>query len=295
MATGELHGLAACLGSRLASSEPARWGDSGATFRITLANGRVVAARRSAGPNALATAERLASTMRGLGATGLPVPSPEIFATTHAVWLVSSWVEGETGAEWLDVPARARVLAGRMGSLARQLRELDPDTAGVGPGCLAADAGAARLTVDLASVAGSISAAAEASVGAAIERVAADTSTMPVFVHGDLAPVNVVMGPDGAVRALLDLEHSGLGSPLADTAWWGWVVRHHHPVAWTTTWPVFCAAAAVDPEGQRDRIHALIQCQLLDRAAAAEGPVVRQRWLGSLEEAAGWGRGGQAT
>jgi aminoglycoside phosphotransferase (APT) family kinase protein len=287
MAAGELHALATRLGSSLASSEPAAWGDSGATVRITLADGRVMAARRSAGPNALATADRLATTMRGIAAAGLPVPSPDIFTTAHAVWLVSSWVEGETGAEWLDVPARARILAGQMGALARQLRGLDVGAVGLGDGSPTADGGAARMTADLASVAGSISAAAHASVGAAIERVGADASTMPVFVHGDLVPVNVVLGPDGAIRALLDLEHSGLGSPLADTAWWGWVVRHHHPAAWTAAWPTFCAAAGVDPDGQHDRMEGLVRCQLLGRAAAADGPDNRQRWLRRLEDAAG--------
>ena len=56
--------------------------------------------------------------------------------------------------------------------------------------------------------------------------------TRPVFAHGDLAPVNVVMdggaGP-GVVVALLDLERARLAHPLFDAAWWSWVVRYHHP------------------------------------------------------------------
>jgi aminoglycoside phosphotransferase (APT) family kinase protein len=45
------------------------------------------------------------------------------------------------------------------------------------------------------------------------------------IVHGDLRPGNVIVSPDGEVRALLDWELATLGDPLADLGWlmayWG--------------------------------------------------------------------------
>ena len=44
-------------------------------------------------------------------------------------------------------------------------------------------------------------------------------------VHGDFRPGNVIVGPDGRVRAVLDWELATLGDPLADLGWlmvyWG--------------------------------------------------------------------------
>jgi aminoglycoside phosphotransferase (APT) family kinase protein len=45
------------------------------------------------------------------------------------------------------------------------------------------------------------------------------------IVHGDFRPGNVIVGPDGSVRALLDWELCTIGDPLADLGWllayWG--------------------------------------------------------------------------
>ncbi len=282
--------MAEQLGSRLISSEPVSWGNSASTYRIDLADGRAVAARRSIGPDALAMTERLAAVMAMAAAVRLPIPTAVVVATDPSVWLVSPWIAGETGAAWLGTPSRTITLAGRMGSLARHLRGLDRHLMGSGGGSLMVDDDPAGLTTALQELAGSISAATRMSIGEAIERSRTDSSMAPIFVHGDFAPINVVMGPDGDIRALLDLEHAALGAPLADAAWWGWVVRHHHPEAWSTAWPAFCAAADIDLERDRDTIHALVMRQLLARAAAAGMPDVRYRWLHRLEVAGRWER-----
>src|SRR4051812_23671434 len=108
------------------------------------------------------------------------------------------------------------------------------------------------------------------------------------FVHGDLAPINVVLGADGAVAALLDFEHAGVGDPLTDVAWWGWVVRHHHPDAWVAAWPTFCAAAGADRESDGPALRALMLDELSRRAAAASDDAERARWLERLAEANTW-------
>jgi aminoglycoside phosphotransferase (APT) family kinase protein len=46
-----------------------------------------------------------------------------------------------------------------------------------------------------------------------------------VIAHGDFRPGNMIVGPDGTIRAVLDWELATLGDPLADLAWMlsGWV------------------------------------------------------------------------
>jgi aminoglycoside phosphotransferase (APT) family kinase protein len=113
-----------------------------------------------------------------------------------------------------------------------------------------------------------------------------------VFVHGDLAPVNVILAPDGAIRALLDVEHAALGSPAADAAWWGWVVRHHHPEAWSASWPTFLEAAGLvagDGDGlTRRALRATMLVRLLSSVVDASDVATRGRWAARLDEAAAW-------
>jgi hypothetical protein len=86
---------------------------------------------------------------------------------------------------------------------------------------------------------------------------------------------------------LLDLEHVRIGPALADVAWWGWVVRHHHPDAWATAWPEFLDAAGVpgDPVTM-DGLRALALLRLLEAVAGSTDPTTRARWVDRLEQTA---------
>lgn len=251
----ELDDIAERLGSRLEAAEPVGWGDARATHRVSFADGRRFAARRFGGAEARPRVTRIGGVMAGLARAGLPVPSPTIVELAHGTWLLTAWVDGETGAGWLGEPDRARHLADRMGRLAGRLRALDP--------------------ADL-----DLSGPSTASAADAIERV--------TFVHGDFAPVNVVMDANGEVAALLDFEHAGSGRPLLDVAWWGWVVRHHHPEAWSSAWPTFLEATGVEPGLAEGPLHELALRALADRAAAADDAETRRRWLERLASARAW-------
>ena len=112
---------------------------------------------------------------------------------------------------------------------------------------------------------------------------AIDPNLAPLaFVHGDFAPVNVILAADGTIAALLDFEHAHVGDPLADVAWWGWVVRHHHPDAWDAAWPTFCLAAGADPGHDASILRALMLEELSRRAEAAADELTRRRWLERL-------------
>jgi aminoglycoside phosphotransferase len=109
-----------------------------------------------------------------------------------------------------------------------------------------------------------------------------------VFVHGDFAPINVIVDEQGRVSALLDFEHAHVGDPLEDVAWWSWVVRHHHPDAWRASWSTFCDLAGVDRVADGPVIHALMIKELARRAAGVRGAHDHDRWLARLIEAAAW-------
>jgi aminoglycoside phosphotransferase (APT) family kinase protein len=253
----ELGNIAEVLGSSVRAAEPVGWGDAGATHRLSLADGRRFALRRFAGPGANARAEHIGLLMTRLAQAGFPVPSPTVVEIPGGPWLLTPWIEGEIGASWLGDPDRARHLADRMGRLASRLRSVEPD----------GDPSDER--------------------GAADQR-ATDTSERGAFVHGDFAPINVIMGADGEIGGLLDFEHAGAGPALLDIAWWGWVVRHHHPEAWVAAWPTFLAAAGLEPGSIEVRLRELVLQTLAGRAAACDDVDERRRWRHRLVTARAW-------
>jgi aminoglycoside phosphotransferase (APT) family kinase protein len=205
-------------------------GRSNLTYRVTDRTGRRVALRRPPGGTLLATAHDMGREWRVLQAvapTAVPAPGPlalcEDPAVTGASFYVMEWVDGL-------VPANAETAA----ALAPQAR--------------------ARLTLDLVDVLAELHALVPAEVGLAdwarpgdylqrqlsrwhrqvhqsgtahlalADRVHAALLSCPPgdedrVVHGDYRAGNVLAGPDGAVRAVLDWELATLGHPLADLGW----------------------------------------------------------------------------
>ena len=279
------------LGSAVVSQRPVGWGDGAATHRIELADGRVLAVRRIEGPGAGPIARHRASVMAGLAEAGLPVPRPTVLELETGTWLVTPWVDGRTGADWLDTPDRARTLARSMGLLARRLRGVDP--AGLD---LETSSAGSRAAADLATgwlddPAVRLAPRTRAALADDIAWLRAADRWVPAFVHGDFAPINVIVDPVGGISALLDLEHAALGSPLADVAWWSWVVRHHHPSAWASSWTTFCEAAGVDgaPDGGAAReLRAVRSLRSLRAVAEADDAATRAVWADRMDEAATW-------
>ena len=107
------------------------------------------------------------------------------------------------------------------------------------------------------------------------------------FAHGDFAPVNVVIRGDDLV--LLDLGGLRVAPRILDLAWWGWIVRFHHPEAWADTWGVFLDAAGMPSTGELDAPAASVaRLLLLERAADATSAVDRTRWLERLRTTSRW-------
>ena len=82
------------------------------------------------------------------------------------------------------------------------------------------------------------------------------------------------------------------GSPTRrfDAAWWGWVVRYHHPAVWSAIWPTFLAAAGLPTGGaESTAIRALQLLQVLELAAeAGANAAQRETWLERLAVISGW-------
>jgi aminoglycoside phosphotransferase (APT) family kinase protein len=246
--TDDLAALSTALGEVVIDTMPVPWGDAHATWEL-LTPSRTLVARRFGDPQA---ARRSAGIMRAVGDSGVPVPSAWVVDAGGVAWLVMDRVDGDNGSIWLDDPIRARALATSMGALWRSLQQVVISTIDANDALSSAGSAPGRL------------------------------------VHGDFAPVNVVVGPDATIRALLDFEHAHEGDPLEDVAWWGWVVRHHHPDAWAAAWLTFCAAAGVDPTMHAPTLRRLMLDRLDRRAQAAADDPTRHRWLTLREEAAAW-------
>jgi aminoglycoside phosphotransferase (APT) family kinase protein len=207
-------------------------GRSNLTYRVTEGNGRHFALRRPPLSHVLPTAHDMAREYRvisALGPTVVPVPVTFGLCQDEGVngrpFYVMEFVEGhivrdaETAERDLDPAARQRAGESIADTLAA-LHAVDVDAVGLGDFAKRDGYIERQLRrwfeqfrnspvdgVDTATI-----------IGAIHDRLAADIPPQvgTAIVHGDYRLDNTVLGPDGAVRAVLDWEICTLGDPLAD-------------------------------------------------------------------------------
>lgn len=212
-------------------------GRSNLTYRVTDAAGRVSVLRRPPAGHVLQSAHDVLREARIVGAlAGSDVPVPEVLgvceepSVTGAPFYVMDHVDGAVlhdDAAMLDAFAEAdrpRVADHVIDGLAR-LHRLDVDDAGLGD--LGRREGYVTRQLDRWHRQWEASKAREVPL---IDELYSRLSGMvPAqqrvsIVHGDYRLGNVILGPDGALRAVLDWELCTLGDPLADVgytlAWW---------------------------------------------------------------------------
>ena len=205
-------------------------------------------------------------------------------------YLVTRFVAGTPGRELLDDDAGARGLGAAVGALARGLRTVPTTRLRLShrwgdPRLLRA---AARRWIERAR--DDLGPDQSRRLAGLIEGLPAELGgEAPVFAHGDLAPVNVVVA-DGSVVGLLDLERVRLAHPLFDAAWWTWIIRRHHPERTASAGGAFLASAGIgdDPGTLRQlAILGALQCLevLAGLPARASGP--RTEWAGRVRAALG--------
>jgi Ser/Thr protein kinase RdoA (MazF antagonist) len=273
--------------------EPIEWGDSAATSRVT-EHGRVFAARRYDGPSSRDRAEEGHRRIDALAAAGIAVPWPaEVRAAgADASLLVRPWIDGDVGARVVGIPAKRADLAVAMGCLSSHISSLGPlglalDTTWSDPHSLelAADRWLGRLE-------GEVDATSLAAARRAVEVVASAwddrTGWSAGLAHGDFVPVNVVVRSDGSL-VLLDLDDLCVAPRLLDVAWWGWVVRYHHPDAWRRTWPALVEAAGFSCSAVLQReAGAVARVRVIERSARAANARIRGMWLARFAETREW-------
>lgn len=207
-------------------------GRSNLTYRVTDAKGRLFALRRPPRSHVLPTAHDMAREYRvitALGPTAVPVPVTFGLCQDEAVngssFYIMEFVDGhivrdaETAERDLDVAARRRAGESMADTLAA-LHAVDVDAVGLGDfgkrqGYIERQLrrwyeqfrNSAVDGVDTTTI-----------ISAIHDRLAADVPDQvgTAIVHGDYRLDNTVLGPTGAVRAVLDWEICTLGDPLAD-------------------------------------------------------------------------------
>jgi aminoglycoside phosphotransferase (APT) family kinase protein len=223
----------AWLAPRLWAAPPLRFtrigrGRSNLTYRVDDATGAAWVLRRPPLGSRLASAHDMTREHRVLDAlagAGMPVPRPLLLCDDPAVTGAEFYVMEHVDGHVLDsvhaasgfAPERRRAAAESLMHTLARLHALDVDAAGLGD-FARRDAYAARQlrrwrrqwehskTTENPSV--------EAVADELERRIPPQRET--ALVHGDYRLDNVVVGPDGVVRAVLDWELATLGDPLAD-------------------------------------------------------------------------------
>ncbi len=293
--------LTALVGSPVVASEAARWGFTNRTRLATLADGRRLAVQRlvdrASARRRLRVGARLAERLAAAGIPTAPLLAGDADSTPP--FLAYGTVDGTNGAEWLATDAGAVRLARLMGALVARFAAVDARGLRL-PATWADPArlpGASRRWLERAApwLDAATSGALHAAI-ASLEPLFA--GRRPVFAHGDFVPVNVLVKPGtgqrtGTITALLDLEFARLADPLLDVAWWGWIVRFHHPGRWPAAWPAFLAAAGLATAREREpalfaeRIRSLQLLRLLELSDRRSGRAATE-WAARLATTARW-------
>jgi aminoglycoside phosphotransferase (APT) family kinase protein len=225
---------------------PLRWeklegGHSNLTYVLADAKGRRAVIRRPPQGELLPKAHDMArefAVISGLGPTKVPVAAAyalcEDRSVTGAPFYLMSEVEGramytaELVEEYLSMEARANVGRSFIDTLAA-LHSIEPDDVGLGD--LGRRDGYVQRQIRTwygswnASMAGA--AYDDDRIHALHDQLSAQAPEQgPArVVHGDYGLHNCMLGPDGALTAVLDWEIATLGDPLADFAYavngWG--------------------------------------------------------------------------
>jgi aminoglycoside phosphotransferase (APT) family kinase protein len=93
------------------------------------------------------------------------------------------------------------------------------------------------------------------------------------------------------VVGLLDVDYARVADPLLDAAWWGWVVRYHHPKRWIVAWPELLRTTGISvDQAMMGRVRVLQRLRCLEavddaRRAGADAAVM---WARRLQETLGW-------
>ncbi|MEO7908818.1 MAG: phosphotransferase [Roseiflexaceae bacterium] len=309
----DINQLSAIVGAPIVAAEPCGWGFENRTSIVTLEDGRRLVVQRINSRAFAGHKLHLARVLpERLAAVGLRVPRLlAADATADPPYGVREYLPGDPGTSLMGSVEGAIQVARAMGALLPQLALVETAGAGLSD----AWASPASLThsarQQLARCRMLIGDLASAALDATITEMPARFSDRPAaFAHGDFCPVNVLLADDrrpttddqwpappavdgrSSVVGLLDLEFARIADPLFDAAWWGWVVRYHHPERWLHAWPQLLAAAGIandEATAARIRVIQRLRClEMIDYCATTRTRDVAQMWVERLAATLAW-------
>ncbi|MDZ4719762.1 MAG: phosphotransferase [Roseiflexaceae bacterium] len=279
------------LGEQVVQIEPCRWGFTNVTSIATLASGRRVILQQIAHIERANAIVHLTQTLPDL-LIAAGIACPHLLASDlHAnpALLIREYIPGEAANTMLSDDEAAIRLAAQMGRLIPLLATIPPpnwlDQTWADPQRLAAMATGwlvntqALLTPDDYAI-----------LVRDIATLETEWVAGSCFAHGDFCPVNAIAEHEQVV-ALVDLELARVASPYFDVAWWGWVVRYHHPQRWQIAWPHVLAAAGLPNTPQTAR-HVLVlqhlRCLELLEDARIDHPIALPEWMARFAKTLRW-------
>ena len=272
--------LASPLGMSTAERTP--WGFTHETWIVTSPGGltTVVQRRRDRSDPSRPRAGAVRAAVRAVGLP-VPEPAPAALGGRHPV-VVLPYVCGRPAATLLDNEPDAELAGSICGQLAATLSRINPAGLGIGRAWSSADRLRAAGGRWIRQCAKALGEGSVQEIGRLLERGATELDgVVPVFAHGDLAPVNILV-QDGRAAAVLDLDRARVAHPSFDAAWFLWVVTYHHPLVAAAAWRGYARGAGL-PGPIPAACGWLQPLQLLELAASAHDPAERLRWTARLE------------
>lgn len=272
--------------------EHCRWGFTNKSWVLTLPGQKqlVLQLPQGATPHIVAASRDLPALLQQVG-----IRSPRLLYSSSASttpFLIREYIPGQTANTTIQDIDTAVQLAGIMGSLLPKIARVPTQLEWLPRTWV--DAGHLRAAVDqwCHQADALLNEPVRTMIAQAAEYIDAICANGPVFAHGDFCPVNVLL-EHGNVVGLLDLEHAQCASRLFDAAWWGWIVRFHHPQRWVYAWPQLLHAGNIPDDNTAIRTMEAIQvlhCLELSAAGCAQNHVQRARmWAERLEATIEWG------
>lgn len=189
--------------------------------------------------------------------------------------LVAEFIEGTVAADLLCEPSGPHLVGTLAGSVIRSLAAVDPTGLAIATAWADADQLAEEAARWFRVVSAGLSIADRRRLEAAVRLVPLLLTGRPrVLVHGDLAPVNMLVR-DGRLSGLLDLEAVRLADPLFDAAWFDWLMRFHHPAQRDEAWLGLSESGGLDLDepNSADLRHVLPTLRILEGLADTAGHV----------------------
>jgi aminoglycoside phosphotransferase (APT) family kinase protein len=273
--------LAEAMEGEILAARRARWGFRHETWIVERRDGRTAVVQlRADGTDPTGPRQRAVRDLVRSG--GLPVPEPVRTVRSArglVVWLPR--VEGKVSAELLATTEGAALVGRLCGEIATSLGRLDPGQLALPRAWASGDGLRAAMRANLDGLSDPLPTAVRGELLLAVDRAASEVDLVaPRVVHGDLAPVNVLVRDD-RLAAVLDFDRVHLAHPDYDAAWFAWVVSFHHPDVADRACEAFGLALSRQARPRANLVW-MWPLQLLERVAEAQSPLERTMWQDRL-------------